>query len=67
MAEAFADDLRVFLGDDEGQGERVFLYPAWDALVFEGLSPSSDVLAAQVEGLYEMLATDTPILVTTVE
>src|SRR5713101_3188115 len=66
-AEAFADDLRLFLGSEEGLGKHVRLYPAWDAPIFEGLSPSSDVLAAQVEGLYELLATDTPILVTAVE
>ena len=66
-AEAFADDLRLFLGDQGSRGQRVHLYPAWDVPAFEGLSPSNEVLAAQVEGLYYLLATDTPVLVTSVE
>lgn len=63
-AEAFADDLRVFLGQAPNQ---VHLYPAWDVPAFENLSPSSDVLAAQVEGLYFLLSLSAPVIVTCVE
>src|SRR5439155_27328330 len=66
-AEAFADDLRLFLGGEGSHGQRVHLYPAWDVPAFEGLSPSNETLAAQVEGLYYLLATATPVLVTSVE
>ena len=40
---------------------------SWDVPAFEGLSPSNETLAAQVEGLYYLLATATPVLVTSVE
>jgi transcription-repair coupling factor (superfamily II helicase) len=66
-AEAFADDLRLFLGGEEKAGPRVRLYPAWDVPAFEGLSPSNEVLAAQIEGLYHLLASDAPVLVTSLE
>ncbi|MBI3303733.1 MAG: hypothetical protein HYZ72_16840, partial [Deltaproteobacteria bacterium] len=66
-AEAFADDLRLFLGGEENGGQRVRLYPAWDVPAFEGLSPSNEILATQIEGLYALLATDTPVLVTSIE
>ena len=88
-AEAFADDLRLFLGHidatqqqeektsdaeadvgastKEGVGKNLHLYPAWDVPAFESLSPSSDVLAAQVEGLYYLLSVTTPVLVTSIE
>ena len=66
-AEAFADDLRLFLGSEHGTEARVRLYPPWDVPAFEGLSPSSEVLAEQIEGLYALLATTTPVLVTSVD
>ncbi|MBI3800248.1 MAG: transcription-repair coupling factor [Deltaproteobacteria bacterium] len=66
-AEAFADDLRLFLGSEQGAEARVRLYPPWDVPAFEGLSPSSEVLAAQIEGLYALLATTAPVLVTSVD
>jgi transcription-repair coupling factor (superfamily II helicase) len=66
-AEAFADDLRLFLSSETNGGPRVHWYPPWDAPAFEGLSPSSEILAAQIEGLYYLFATDTPVLVTSVE
>ena len=66
-AEAFADDLRLFLGGEPTAETQVRLYPPWDVPAFEGLSPSSEVLAAQIEGLYALLATATPVLVTSVD
>src|SRR5215813_9242681 len=51
-AEAVADDLRLFLGGEQQAEARILLYPPWDVPAFEGLSPSGEVLAAQIEGLY---------------
>ncbi len=67
-AETFAEDLRFFLERGERiRSPRVRYYPAWDVSVAEGLSPSHEVLAAQIEGLYDLLAVETPILVTSAE
>ncbi len=66
-AEAFADDLRLFLDGGQEAEARVRLYPPWDVPAFEGLSPSSEVLAAQLEGLYALLAATNPVLVTSVD
>ncbi len=66
-AETFADDLRCFLGDEESVAGRVHLYPAWDVPAFEGLSPSNEVLAAQIEGLYHLLTTNDAVIVTSVD
>ena len=62
QAETFAADLRFFIG--EGLAPRVRYYPAWDVTVADGLSPNSEVIAAQIEGLYDALSVATPILVT---
>ncbi len=62
QAETFADDLRFFVG--ESLAQRVRYYPAWDVSVADGLSPNSEVVAAQIEGLYDVLSVTTPILVT---
>ena len=76
-AEAFVEDLRLFLGQPEPDGpdgatdrhtpHNLHLYPAWDVPVFEGLSPSSDVVAAQLEGLYSLLSFSAPVIVTCIE
>lgn len=66
-AETFADDLRFFLGSEKGTAKQIYLYPPWDVPAFEGLSPSSEVLAAQVEGLYALLSSGTPVLVTSID
>ena len=62
QAETFAADLRFFIGPD--LAPRVRYYPAWDVSVADGLSPNSEVVAAQIEGLYDLLSVGTPILVT---
>ncbi|MGE0682413.1 MAG: transcription-repair coupling factor, partial [Candidatus Binatia bacterium] len=43
------------------------VYPAWDAPPFEGLSPNNEILAAQIEGLYYLLSTKIPLIVTSVD
>lgn len=67
-AEAFAEDLRLFLagqpGPDGTAARRLHFYPAWDVPAFEGLSPSSDAVAAQLEGLYYLLSLSAPVIVT---
>jgi transcription-repair coupling factor (superfamily II helicase) len=66
-AETFADDLRFFLSAEQDAIACVYVYPPWDVPAFEGLSPSSEVLAAQVEGLYALLTMKTPLVVTSVD
>ena len=65
QAETFAADLRFFAG--EALARRVRYYPAWDVSVADGLSPNSEVVAAQIEGLYDVLSVTTPILVTSAQ
>lgn len=66
-AETFAEDLRFFLGNEKSLVQYLSLYPSWDVPAFEGISPSSEVIAAQVEGLYTFLSTATPIVVLSVD
>ena len=66
-AETFADDLRFFLGAEKAALQQLFLYPAWDVPAFEGVSPSSEILAAQVEGLYALASLPAPLIVTTID
>ncbi|MGH3056421.1 MAG: hypothetical protein ACRDL7_15715, partial [Gaiellaceae bacterium] len=41
--------------------------PAWDVVPFEDLSPTSETVAARIEGLYHLLQTKDPIVITTAE
>jgi len=66
-AETFADDLRFFFGTEKSALSQLFLYPAWDVPAFEGVSPSSETLAAQVEGLYALASLPTPLIVTSID
>lgn len=66
-AETFAEDLRFFLGNEKNLVRHLSLYPSWDVPAFEGISPSSEVIAAQVEGLYTLLSTATPIVVLSID
>ena len=66
-AETFAEDLRFFLGNEKSLVQHLSLYPSWDVPAFEGISPSSEVIAAQVEGLYIFLSTATPIVVLSID
>ena len=69
-AEAFAADLRFFLGDGAARGpleRRVHHLPGWEVPPFETVSPTRETLAARAEGLYHLLQTPNPIVVTTVE
>jgi transcription-repair coupling factor (superfamily II helicase) len=69
-AEAFAADVRFYRGDRGGLGpleRRVHVLPGWEIPAFEPLSPTRETTAARVEGLYHLLQTPDPIVVTTVE
>ena len=69
-AEAFAADLRFFLGDGGlagPLGRRVHYLPAWEVPPFEAISPTRDAVAARVEGFYHLLQTPSPVIVTTAE
>ncbi len=67
-AEAFAADLRFFMGEAVGDsplGRRVHYLPAWEVPPFEPLSPGREVLAARTEGFYHLLESTNPVVVTT--
>mgnify|MGYP002623575176 CR=1 FL=1 len=67
-AEILAEDLRFFFGESETTAplaRRVHLFPAWDVVPFEDMSPTSDVVAARIEGLFHLHQTKHPIIVTT--
>jgi transcription-repair coupling factor (superfamily II helicase) len=69
-AEAFAADVRFFLGDAAAAGplaRRVHYLPAWEVPPFEALSPARETVAARMQGLYHLLQTSAPIVVTTAE
>ncbi len=69
-AEAFAADLRFYLGDAEGRdplARRVHHLPGWEVPAFEPLSPARETVAARAEGLHHLLQTRAPVVVATVE
>jgi transcription-repair coupling factor (superfamily II helicase) len=69
-AEAFAADLRFYAGDREASGplgRRVHYLPGWEVPPFEPLSPTREIVAARAEGLYHLLQTPDPVVVTTIE
>src|SRR5439155_436317 len=69
-AEAFAADLRFFLGEPPGAGplgRRVHHLPAREVPPFEALSPAREAVAAHLEGFYHLVHTPAPIVVTSAE
>ncbi len=69
-AESFAADLRFFAGDRDAGGplgRRVHYLPGWEVPPFEPLSPARETVAARAEGLYHLLRTTNPVVVTTVD
>ena len=69
-AEAFAADLTFYRGDRPALGpleRRVHVLPGWEVPAFEPLSPTRETVAARAEGLYHLLQTPDPVIVTTVE
>jgi len=69
-AEAFAADVRFFLGDPAGGGpltRRVHHLPGWEVPPFEPISPARETVAARMEGLHHLVQTTAPVIVTTAE
>lgn len=67
-AESLCDDLSFFLGDAPEPGpmrKRVHLFPSWEVLPFENLSPHPENIAGRLEGLYKLVEEPAPILVAT--
>jgi transcription-repair coupling factor (superfamily II helicase) len=69
-AEALVDDIRFFFAEsdaDQPLARRIHYLPAWDVAPFEDLSPTADIVAARIEGLYHLQQTKNPIIITTAE
>ena len=67
-AENFYDDLNFFLGEERAQApfrKRLHLFPSWEVLPFENLSPHPDNIAGRLEGLYKLVEESAPILIAT--
>ena len=70
IAEAFAADLRFYSGARDASGplgRRTHYLPGWDVPPFEPLSPAREIVAARAEGLYHLLQTRDPVIVSTAE
>ncbi|MDP6495148.1 MAG: transcription-repair coupling factor, partial [Dehalococcoidia bacterium] len=67
-AESLFLDLAFFLGEENHPSpleKRLHLFPSWEILPFEKLSPHPDLVAGRLEGLYHLLEGKAPILVST--
>jgi len=67
-AEKLFDDLTFFLGEDKTLAplrKRLHLFPSWEVLPFENLSPHSDNVAGRLEGLYKLVEESAPVLIST--
>jgi len=69
-AERLTGDLRFCFGEDEDAApfaRRIHYLPSWEVTPFEDLSPTPDVVAARIEGLYHLRQSRNPLIVTTPE
>src|SRR5262244_3199083 len=67
-AENLYDDLGFFLGEERSLPpfrKRLHLFPSWEVLPFEKLSPHPDNVAGRLEGLYKLVEEHAPILIAT--
>src|SRR5215467_5889095 len=67
-AENLYDDLGFFLGEERSLPpfrKRLHLFPSWEILPFEKLSPHPDNVAGRLEGLYKLVEEHAPILIAT--
>ena len=67
-AENLYGDLAFFLGEERSLPpfrKRLHLFPSWEILPFEKLSPHPDNVAARLEGLYKLVEETAPILIAT--
>ena len=68
QAENLYDDLAFFLGEQRGAPplrRRLHLFPSWEVLPFENLSPHPENIAGRLEGLYKLVEEPAPILIAT--
>src|SRR5499427_9096100 len=68
-AENLYDDLAFFIGEKDSLSpfrNRLHLFPSWEILPFEGLSPHPDNVAARLEGLYKWIEEPAPVLIASV-
>ena len=67
-AESLYLDLAFFLQEERDLSplaKRLHFFPSWEILPFEKLSPHPDQVAARLEGLYHLIESPAPILVST--
>lgn len=67
-AESLFCDLNFFLQEEQNRSplkKRLHLFPSWEILPFERLSPHPDQVAARLEGLYYLTEGEAPIIVST--
>lgn len=65
-AESLSLDLAFFLGEETDlflPQKRLQVFPSWEILPFERLSPHPDNVAARLEALYRLLVGPQPILI----
>jgi len=68
QAESLYDDLAFFLGEERGAPplhRRLHLFPSWEVLPFENLSPHPENISGRLEGLYKLVEEPAPILIAT--
>ena len=67
-AEHLYEDLNFFLGEERSGAplqKRVHLFPSWEVLPFENLSPHPENIAGRLEGLYKLVEEPAPVLIAT--
>ncbi|HXV48353.1 MAG TPA: transcription-repair coupling factor, partial [Candidatus Binatia bacterium] len=68
QAEGLYEDLSFFLGENRALPplrRRLHLFPSWEVLPFENLSPHPDNIAGRLEGLYKLVEESAPVLIST--
>ncbi|MDX2166805.1 MAG: transcription-repair coupling factor [Deltaproteobacteria bacterium] len=69
-AERLASDLRFCFAEADDAApfaRRIHYLPSWEVTPFEDLSPTADLVAARIEGLYHLRQSRHPLVVTTPE
>ncbi|MBI2088707.1 MAG: transcription-repair coupling factor [Deltaproteobacteria bacterium] len=67
-AESLFSDLAFFLGEDDAADplkKRLHLFPSWEILPLERLSPHPENVAGRLEGLYHLVESRAPVLIST--
>lgn len=58
-AESLYNDINFYLG----KGQRLLLFPPWEVLPYENLSPHPDIVGVRLGSLYALLTSDVDIVV----